>query len=111
MGHDLGDAVSLEQDAAHDAQEMGERQHLADRLGPARHAAWRTHTGTIPERRPAYMKFCRAPIGLRFRNNSSTSESIRSSGYKLNHKFPDRDINHVGNVCIILCVAAAKKLK
>src|SRR5512144_415402 len=43
LRRDLGDAVALEQHAADDAQEMRERQHLADRLRPARHPAEREH--------------------------------------------------------------------
>src|SRR5262245_40241780 len=39
----LDPAVALEQDAAHHAQEMGRGEHLADRLGPAGHAAEREH--------------------------------------------------------------------
>ena len=39
----VGHGVALEHDAAGDAQEVGERQHLADHLRPFRHAA-RTET-------------------------------------------------------------------
>ena len=51
MRPDHVDAVALEQDAAHEDQEVRERQHVADHLRPLRHAAKRKHEAGEQQRR------------------------------------------------------------
>ena len=51
LERDIRNAVSFQQDAADDAQEMSERENFADRLRPVRHAAKGKHEAGEQDRR------------------------------------------------------------